>query len=197
MPVPNSALPQGNFFTGHYAMQFSGSWPVDTYLNPNSPLASADVVNGTGLVPLPSGPQGRYTFLGGSNLGVSSSSQNKTLAWEFIQFLMNPTHAISHARAIGALPARLSGMDGLFDRIPMAKEVFFSSFGYARRLPRMVELGSVEQILYKMSTRILSQIRERVYNHKRLQTEINMANNDIKSLLSIHRYGTHVSREVA
>ncbi len=197
MPIPNSALPQGNFFTGHYAMQFSGSWPIDTFLNPSSPLSVPEVVNGTGLVPLPSGPQGRYTFLGGSNLGVCSSSQNKELAWEFIHFLMDPTRAVSHARAIGALPARLSGMDGLFERVPSAKEVFFSSFGYARRLPRMVELGSVEQILYKMSTRVLSQIRERTYTHKRLQTEINMANNDIKSLLSIHRYGTHVSREVA
>jgi ABC-type glycerol-3-phosphate transport system substrate-binding protein len=135
--------------------------------------------------------------LGGSNLGVSSSSQNKDLAWEFVNFLMDPTRAVNHARAIGALPARLAGMDGLFERIPSAKEVFFSSFGYARRLPRMVELGSVEQILYKMSSRVLGQIRERSYNHKRLQTEINVANNDIKSLLSIHRYGTHVSREVA
>jgi hypothetical protein len=60
----------------------------------------------------------------------------------------------------------------------------------------MIELGSVEQILYKMSSRVLNQIRERSYNHKRLQSEINVANNDIKSLLSIHRYGTHVSREV-
>lgn len=193
MPVPNSALPHGNFFTGHYAMQFSGSWPVDSYLNPDWPYAQADVAANTGVMPLPEGPHGRYTFLGGSNLGVSSVSQNKDVAWEFIQFMLNPDRIVKHARAIGALPARLSGMDNLFNQIPAAKEVFFSSFGYARRLPRLVELGSVEQIIYKMGGRVLASIREGEYNHKRLHQEINLADNEIKSLLSIHRYGTRVS----
>ncbi len=197
MPIPNNALPQGNFFTGHYAMQFSGSWPVDTYLNPAWPYAQPDVAAKSGVMPLPEGPQGRYTFLGGSNLGVSSMSRNKELAWEFIQFLMDPARVVKHARAIGALPARLSGMDELFDRIPSAKEVFFSSFGYARRLPRLVELGSVEQIVYKMGTRILTSIREQNYSHKRLQQEINTANNEIKALLSIHRYGMRIAQVAA
>jgi multiple sugar transport system substrate-binding protein len=197
MPVANSALPQGNYFTGHYAMQFSGSWPVDTYLNPAWEYAMPDVAVNTGVAPLPSGPQGRYTFLGGSNLGVSSMSQNKDYAWEFIHFMMDPARISKHARAIGSLPARLAGMEELFERIPAAKEVFFSSFGYARRLPRLVELGSVEQIVYKMSARILSLIRERTYNHKRLHQEIQSANNEIKTLLSVHRYGTHIAQVAA
>jgi len=197
MPVSNSALPQGNFFTGHYAMQFSGSWPVDTYLNPASPICIPEVASGTAVVPLPAGPQGRYTFLGGSNLGVSSVSQNKEAAWDFIKFLLDPDRLVGHARAIGALPARLSGMEGLFDRIPTAKEAFFNSFGYARRLPRLIELGSVEQIVYKMGTKILALIREKTYSHKRLHQEINSANNEIKSLLSIHRYGKRITGEAA
>ncbi|MCG3204690.1 MAG: hypothetical protein KCHDKBKB_01405 [Elusimicrobia bacterium] len=198
MPIPNSTLPQGNFFTGHYAMQFSGSWPVDTYLNKEWTYANPDVAEYTRVLPLPEGPQGRVTFLGGSNLGVSSLSRNKEISWDFIQFLLHPDRMTPHARAIGALPARLSGFDNLFDKIPSAKEVFFSSFGYARRFPRLVELGSVEQIIYKMGSRLLASIRDGSYNHnhKKIHQEINLANNEIKSLLSIHRYGTR-SKEVA
>lgn len=197
MPVPNSALPQGNFFTGHYAMQFSGSWPVDTYLNPSWAYARPEVASYTGVTTLPEGPQGRYTFLGGSNLGVPALSRNKEAAWNFIHFLLDASRSVKHARAIGALPARLSGMDEIFTRMPDAKQAFFNSFGYARRLPRIIELGSVEQIVYKMGGRVLSSIREKAYSHKRLHQEINVANNDIKSLLSIHRYGTRVAEAVA
>ncbi len=197
MPVPNSALPQGNFFTGHYAMQFSGSWPTDTYLNPDWAYTRREVADNAGVKPLPEGPQGRYTFLGGSNLGVSSMSRNKEAAWDFIQFMLQPARSTKHARAIGALPARLAGMDELFTRIPSAKEVFFNSFGYARRLPRLIEMGSVEQIIYKMGGRILMSIREGTYNHRRLYQEINAANNEIKSLLSIHRYGTKIAQVAA
>ena len=197
MPVPNSALPQGNFFTGHYAMQFSGSWPVDTYLNPAWPHAHPEVASNTGVMPLPEGPQGRYTFLGGSNLGVPSLSRNKEAAWDFVQFMLDPARSIKHARSIGALPARLAGMDQLFTRVPQAQEVFFNSFGYARRLPRLIELGSIEQIIYKMGGRMLSSVREGTYDHKRLRQEINAANNEIKTLLSIHRYGTRVAQAAA
>lgn len=197
MPVPNSALPQGNYFTGHYAMQFSGSWPIDTYLNPAWPYSQPEVALNTGVRPLPEGPQGRYTFLGGSNLGVSSSSRNKEAAWDFIHFMLDPARSVQHARSIGALPARLSGMEEIFDRVPEAKEVFFNSFGYARRLPRLIEMGSVEQIIYKMGGRVLASIREGTYSHKRLHQEINSANNEIKSLLSIHRYGTRIAQVAA
>lgn len=189
MPIPNAALPPGNFFTGHYAMQFSGSWPVDTYLNLDWSYGAPEVAMGVGVVPLPAGPTGRYTFLGGSNLGVSSASENKELAWEFIQFLVESERMTSHARAIGSLPARLGGLEPLFTRHPMARDAFFNSFGHARRLPRIIELGSVEQIIYKMSFRVISLIRAKEYTPKRLQQEIEAANNEIRALLSVHRYG--------
>lgn len=190
MPVPNSAVPPGNFFTGHYAMQFTGSWPVDSYLNPSSPYSNQSVVKGFAVAPLPEGPHGRYTFLGGSNLGVAAASQNKEAAWEFVRFLNEPDRQSRHARAIGALPARLEGMQPLFKDHSDAHQVFLSSFNHARRLPRVIELGSVEQIIYKMGARLLASIREGTYNHKRLQQEINAANGEIKTLLSVHRYGT-------
>ncbi len=189
MPIPDSTLPPGNFFTGQYAMQFSGSWPVDTYLNPKSELCAPEVAEGFNVALLPAGPEGRFTFLGGSNLGVSSMSENKSLAWEFIRFLSEPDRQLAHARKIGALPARLASMEALFSSYPTLKKVFWDSFGFARRLPRLVELGSIEQIIYKMSGRILSSMRERTYSSKRLHEEIQVANAEMNAVLSLHRYG--------
>lgn len=190
MPIPDGHLPQGNFFTGHYAMQFSGSWPAETYLNPRWEHSVPEVANGFAVTLFPAGPQGRYTFLGGSNLGVTSMSPNKDLAWEFIQFLTDPSRQLAHAQAIGSLTARLTSMEQLFERYPTVKKTFWDSFGQARRLPRLIPLGSVEQIVYKMGARLLSSIRKGDYNPHVLMTEIKMANDDMNAVLSLHRYGT-------
>lgn len=194
MPIPSPSseqkgLAQG-FFNGHFAMQFSGAWPIDTFLNPDHPICHPKVAEGFDVTLVPAGPQGRFTFLGGSNLGVTSTSKNRDLAWEFIRFLSEPDRQLQHARSIGALTARLASMEPLFARYPAMKKVFWDSLGHARRLPRLVELGSVEQIIHKMGNKILNLIKSGEYNHKRLHEEMMSANGGMNSVLSLHRYGT-------
>lgn len=193
MPIPDSALPRGNFFTGHYAMQFSGSWPAKYYLNPKGEQYQKEVAEGFGVALFPAGPQGRFTFLGGSNLAVSSLSSKKDLAWDFIRFLSEPARQKVHAETVGALTARLASLDDLFANFPQAKKAFWDSFGHARRLPRLVELGSIEQIVYKMGVRVLSLIRSGEYSHRHLERELNSASNGINAVLSLHRYGNKIA----
>jgi len=128
--------------------------------------------------------------LGGSNLAVSAGSAKKDLAWEFIRFMSEPRRQMDHARTIGALTARLASLDDLFATHPMAKKVFWDSFAHARRLPRLVELGSIEQIVYKMGVRVLSLIRANEFNGRMLEKEIATASSGINAVLSLHRYGS-------
>jgi len=192
MPLPEISIEQpgvsGSFFTGHYAMQLSGAWPIDTYLNPGNPLCQQEVVDGFDVTLVPSGPNGRFTFLGGSNLSVSSFSEKKDSAWKFIRFMSDPQRQLDHARSIGAVTARLASFEVLFERFPEKKKVFWDSLGHARRLPRLIELGSVEQIISKMGTRLLNLIRSGEYNHRRLYEEMMASNGEINTVLSLHRY---------
>lgn len=192
MPIPDNGLPRGNFFTGHAAMQVTGSWPSESYLNPASKLCAPEVAEGFGVTLFPAGPQGRYTFLGGSNLAVSASSQKRELAWEFVRFMSDPERQKNHAQSVGALTARLASLDDLFSKNPQAKKIFWDSFGHARRLPRLVELGSIEQIVYKLGLRVLAMIRNNDYNSRLLEKEIMTASNGINAVLSLHRYGNKV-----
>ncbi len=190
MPIPDSGLPRGNFFTGHYAMQLTGSWPAESYLNPANPICTPEVVENFGVTLFPAGPQGRFTFLGGSNLAVSAMSPQRDLSWEFVRFMSEPERQRRHAQGIGALTARLASLEELFTKHPAAKKVFWDSFGHARRLPRLVELGSIEQIVYKLGSRVLSLIRNNDYNVRLLEKEIASASNGINAVLSLHRYGS-------
>ncbi|MCB4756051.1 MAG: extracellular solute-binding protein [Elusimicrobia bacterium] len=189
MPIPSTDVPSGNFFTGNTAMQFSGTWPIETFLNPDYPFRSREVTDHFSVAMFPSGPQGRYTFLGGSNLAVAAVSPQKEMALELIHFLTEPSRQLDHARSTGTLTARVASMEKLFEKAPEAKKVFWDSLGHARRLPRLIPLGSVEQIITKMSRRILAFIRAGTYNHKKLYDEMIKANDDINTVLSLHRYG--------
>lgn len=188
MPLRDNSVSPGNFFTGHYAMQFSGSWPAETYLNPESPHCHPEVAAGFDIAPFPAGPHGRFTFLGGSNLGVAAVSRQASAAWDFVRFMSDPSRQQRHARSIGALPARIASMDEVFRGHPGARKVFVESFGHARRLPRLIELGSVERIVLEMGHRMMHLIRGRDYSPKRLREVVMAANNDINSVISVHGY---------
>jgi ABC-type glycerol-3-phosphate transport system substrate-binding protein len=127
--------------------------------------------------------------LGGSNLAVSAMSENKELAWKWIRFLSEPERQLGHAQKVGALTARLASMERQFDDHPAVKKIFWDSIGHARRLPRLIPLGSVEQIVSQMCGRVLASIGSRHYNHTSLLEEINRTSRDIDTVLSVHKYG--------
>lgn len=68
------------FTSGKAAMAIYGEWGQDTIK-----ARDASLNYGVGLLPAPKGGKSVGTF-GGFNLGISSKSQKKDLAWKFIQY---------------------------------------------------------------------------------------------------------------
>lgn len=58
-----------------------------------------------GVAMVPAGPEGRVSFLGGSFLAVSKSSENLDDAKELIKFLASEDAQIDYAKVTGKLPA--------------------------------------------------------------------------------------------
>jgi len=68
------------FTAGETAMNFYGEWGQDTITT-----RAPDLNYGVALLPAPAGGTSVGTF-GGFNLGISSTSEKKKLAWEFVQY---------------------------------------------------------------------------------------------------------------
>jgi ABC-type glycerol-3-phosphate transport system substrate-binding protein len=68
------------FTSGRAAIMFYGEWGQDTIA-----ARAPDLDYGVGLLPVPEGGTSVGCF-GGFNLGISSNSQHKDLAWEFLQY---------------------------------------------------------------------------------------------------------------
>jgi len=69
---------------------------------------SPEARNNVGVAPMPEGPSGSaFTFVGGSNLQMFKSSENKDAAWELIKFLSQDSTQEAYANLMGFFPARL------------------------------------------------------------------------------------------
>jgi len=94
------------FVSGTHPMFFSGPWHVGLITE----AGAADIEGKWALAPLPT-KESATSFVGGSNLVVYEGSENKDLAWAFVQFLTDPATQVDWYSAATVLPAVQSAWD--------------------------------------------------------------------------------------
>lgn len=180
-------LGTGDFFSGQFAFQVSGVWPINSFLNPKYSYYNADVAKNYGISVFPSGPAGQVTFLGGSNLGIVSSSQHPHAAWKLIKFLTGVQSQVRHSKQIGMLPSRYTALEELLASAPAGvAEVFRHSLRVARTLPCAATLGTIERILGKVSQDLMSAVRENRYDDRVLKETLQSAAKEADYILSLY-----------
>jgi len=177
----------GDFFSGQFAFQVSGVWPINSYLNPEHPYYQADVAKYYGVSVFPSGPAGQVTFLGGSNLAIASTCQHPNAAWKLIKFLTGVESQVRHSRHIGMLPSRYTAFEKLLAAAPPhVAEVFRHSLRVARTLPCAATLGTIERIIGRASQNLITAVRENRYDQQILDAEMAAAGKEADYILSLY-----------
>ncbi|MBN3033487.1 MAG: sugar ABC transporter substrate-binding protein [Candidatus Saganbacteria bacterium] len=145
----NTAQVSANFNSGGCAMYFDGPYEIKTLTRPaeeggagGSPAAKNFSVAG-----YPRGPRGKFTFVGGSMLGVFKQSRNKQAAFEVIKYLTSKQPQIDYARATGFLPARAQAFEDPYFANDPNRRVFKEAVYYGRTYPAIPSWGLLEPIL--------------------------------------------------
>ena len=103
----NSADLRDAFANGDFAMMVGGGWDVSAILS-----SSPDLEGSVGTALMPEGPGGsRDTFAGGSHLVVFEQSDQKELAAQFADFMLQPENVAEFAQSLGFLPGTVSGVE--------------------------------------------------------------------------------------
>jgi multiple sugar transport system substrate-binding protein len=68
---------------GKSAMTMTGSWNINTYLGSTATQKFA-------FAPLPTGPQGRKTFINGLSDAIYAGTKHPDQAWQWVKFLASP-----------------------------------------------------------------------------------------------------------
>lgn len=98
------APPQNGFQTGLIAMTIDGPWSIPGY----NAIKGLDY----GAVPLPAGPAGKATSLGGTNNFIFKTTPEKEkAAWDFLMWLASPENTAKFAAGYGSVPIRKSSSE--------------------------------------------------------------------------------------
>lgn len=105
----NSSQAEAEFGQGRAASVMSGAYLIPNFRDLEGSGYSQEVADNYHVAPFPEGPGGRYTFFGGSNLGIMQSTDNFDAAWALVKFLMTPESQVRFTQAIGNMPATREG----------------------------------------------------------------------------------------
>jgi multiple sugar transport system substrate-binding protein len=92
----------GGFKNANYAMLSDGPWFF--------PIIGAEMGPNGVAAPLPSGPGGSISVVGGENLVLFSTSTQQQAAWAFAKFMLSPVAQTAMAE-VGQLPVTQSGLE--------------------------------------------------------------------------------------
>jgi len=133
---------------------------------------NSEILDKFGVTFLPAGPGGRFTFLGGSNLAISSHSVYRGEAWQFAKYLTSKEFQSRHFKAAGILPTGIDALNTLFHEGTENEKILIETYKNFGRSYKQVDLwGSIEFILAEFFGNIIDSIKSRGYNEEFLAKE--------------------------
>lgn len=183
----NTAQVSGNFNSGACAIYFDGPYEVKTLTRPAAEggawgsLASRNFA----VAGYPRGPKGRFTFVGGSNLGIFKQAKNKAGAFSVIKYLTSRNAQVEYAKISGFLPARKNAFDDPFFASDPHRKVFKAAVLYGRTYPAIPSWGLLEPIL----TRRFGIMWDYVtggseYDPQKIREQLKLAKKEVETVLN-------------
>jgi ABC-type sugar transport system, periplasmic component len=124
--------PQNGFMTGLVAMTMTGPWDIPNFAS-NKNLDF-------GIAPLPAGPAGNATSIGGTNNFIFKTTPEKEkAAWDFLMWMAKPDNIAKFAIGYGTIPVRKGAQNEQVWKDYLAKypglQVHIDSYKYGRYRP--------------------------------------------------------------
>jgi len=162
MPLSGTnGLAPGDLFEGAAAMQFSGRLPPKR-------AASGEI----GVVPFPSTGTEPATVASGQSLAVLRGSDVAQEALGLLRSLTEPARASAYAAAIGAFAPTEDGLAQGLEAFPELSPAFERSQGFARTLPMVRVMGTLERVFERSMDRLLREVSRGAYAPDLLHQEL-------------------------
>lgn len=155
--VPASALEKDStqvdagFFSGQYAVIFSGSWLLKQLALPKSKGGEMETVaaHNFGIEAYPAGLKGNQSLVSGSDLAVMKSSKNKDQAWKLVAYLTSRQAEVTFSKMSAMLPARLDALSDPSLTADPHYAAFVTQVKSGRHYPSIPGWGQLESVYLK------------------------------------------------
>jgi multiple sugar transport system substrate-binding protein len=149
----NSAQIDGLFQQGRVAMVISGPWLVSTsrrnldnggWIDPNAKTSIWP--DALAVAEIPAGPAGRFTFVGGGDLGVFKHTKHLKESIKLAQFLASDASQLRYTQATGFLPVTKTALANKVYNEDEDFKVFVSAISSGRSYPTIASWGPLETV---------------------------------------------------
>jgi len=182
----NSAQVESDFSEGKSAIIVSGAYMVKNLLTPadQGGMGDKEAAKNFAVSPLPAGPAGPSTFIGGSNLTVFKGSKHKDETWDVIKFLSSDEAQLNYSKITGNLPGKKSVIDSLGSDPNFA--AFIEATKYGKSYPSIPQWGPTESALVKYFGNIWDVVAgvSGTYNEASVQEQLNAAAKEVNAILN-------------
>lgn len=182
----NSSQIESDFSEGKSAIMVSGSWMIKNFATPEADggVAEKTAAQNYGVAPLPAGPAGQATFIGGSHLTVFAGSKHKDAAWDVIKYLSSDDAQLAYAQASGQLPGKISVMESLSSDPNYKAMVEATKYGVS--YPAVPQWGPSETALVKYFGNIWDIVAgvTGTYSEEAIQQQLDDAANEVNAILN-------------
>jgi len=184
----NTAQVSSNFNNGSCAIYFDGPYEVKTLTTPPGQGGAAGSLTSRNfaVAPYPKGPRGRFTFVGGSDLGIFKQAKHPEEAFKVIQFLTSKQSQVSYAKVTGFLPVKREAFSDPFFSSDPNRRVFKEAVLYGRTYPCIAAWGLLEPVLtrrFGIMWEYITDTYQRAYKEKEIQHQLNLAKSEIEGVL--------------
>ncbi|WP_379161025.1 sugar ABC transporter substrate-binding protein [Paenibacillus sp. sgz5001063] len=182
----NSSQIEGDFGDGKSAVIISGPWLAKNFATPkaNGGMDDKKAAKNFAVAPLPAGPEGQATFVGGSELTVFSGSKNKEATWDVIKYLTSDEAEKAYANVSGQLPARVSLLNA--PDLDVHMKAFSEATKYGRTYPSIPQWGPTETALQKHFANVWDIVAgvKSTYSEESIKKELDSAAAEVKAIIN-------------
>lgn len=182
----NSSQIESDFGDGKSAVIITGAWLAKSFATPKDDGGMSDkaAAKNFAVAPLPAGPGGQVTFIGGSDLTVFSGSKHKDETWELIKFLSTDEAQHAYAQASGQLPSKNSLLDA--PDLDANMKAFSAATKYGKAYPSIPQWGPTETALQKHFGNVWDIVAgvKGTYSEESIKKEMDSAAADVNSIIN-------------
>jgi multiple sugar transport system substrate-binding protein len=178
---------ENQFKGGKIAVWMGGPWVLGSIPRDDDTNWVPAARNNVGVAPMPAGPNGdAYTFVGGSNLMMFQSSENKNEAWELMKFLSQDQVQTDYASLLGMFPARTEPQQSYGESNGANFESVFQAIQQGRTYAPIPQWGAIENAYKVRFGTILDSAAGKgdAYSEETVQKQLDEAAKEADGLLA-------------
>jgi multiple sugar transport system substrate-binding protein len=176
---------ENQFKGGKIAVWMGGPWVLGSIERTDDTNWVDAARNNVGVAPMPAGPNGdAYTFVGGSNLMMFQSSENKNEAWEVMKFLSQDQVQTDYASLLGMFPARTEPQQTYGESNGANFESVFQAIQQGRTYAPIPQWGAVENAYKEHFGTILDNAAQGDASDAAIQKQLDEAAKEADGLLA-------------